>query len=419
MKKVEKENKTTKEVVKSTKFANTIYSIRRDRNLTQKDLADLIGVSDRTISKWENGTTVPDLCQIRNICKKLEISPSLLIKSEKKFKDNMSFIKMKLGKALNYLIHNIFLIGFIIAFILLLIYFINNFNSVKIYDLKYDGDNIYLNHGYFFQTKTVNILTLENIALKKIEYEPTEIKLELYTLVNGDKKILYKADNLKNIYIEENKSNTDLLSKDTIENIKRNLYLTIETRDEQNKIYKYECQLAFKEKFNNNKLSYKTYVKDSNYETSILSTDNLSLFNNSYAPSNIPTDDVTSDKTIKTFSEHDTPENELEKLGYKYDEEKKTYTKKIDENTVIKNMISNGILIISNQINNHSEIIKYYYSTNRVNYSYSIKDNINIECFDYNVPDNLLNCIKGDCKNYHIKVNYILDVYRELTQTLQ
>lgn len=100
MKKVEKENKTTKEVVKSTKFANTIYSIRRDRNLTQKDLADLIGVSDRTISKWENGTTVPDLCQIRNICKKLEISPSLLIKSEKKFKDNMSFIKMKLGKAL-------------------------------------------------------------------------------------------------------------------------------------------------------------------------------------------------------------------------------------------------------------------------------------------------------------------------------
>lgn len=419
MKKVEKENKTTKEVVKSTKFANTIYSIRRDRNLTQKDLADLIGVSDRTISKWENGTTVPDLCQIRNICKKLEISPSLLIKSEKKFKDNMSFIKMKLGKALNYLIHNIFLIGFIIAFILLLIYFINNFNSVKIYDLKYDGDNIYLNHGYFFQTKTVNILTLENIALKKIEYEPTEIKLELYTLVNRDKKILYKADNLKNIYIEENKSNTDLLSKDTIENIKRNLYLTIETRDEQNKIYKYECQLAFKEKFNNNKLSYKTYVKDSNYETSILSTDNLSLFNNSYAPSNIPTDDVTSDKTIKTFSEHDTPENELEKLGYKYDEEKKTYTKKIDENTVIKNMISNGILIISNQINNHSEIIKYYYSTNRVNYSYSIKDNINIECFDYNVPDNLLNCIKGDCKNYHIKVNYILDVYRELTQTLQ
>ena len=316
MKKVEKENKTTKEVVKSTKFANTIYSIRRDRNLTQKDLADLIGVSDRTISKWENGTTVPDLCQIRNICKKLEISPSLLIKSEKKFKDNMSFIKMKLGKALNYLIHNIFLIGFIIAFILLLIYFINNFNSVKIYDLKYQSDKVSFENGYFLKTKVTNILVINDIRINKIKYEPTEINLELYTYVNGDKKILYKADNLNSIFIEENKSNTDLLSKDTIENIKRNLQLTITTKDEYDNIYTYECQLTFKEKFNNNKLSYKTYVKDSNYETSILSTDNLSLFNNSYAPSNIPTDDVTSDKTIKTFSEHDTPENELEKLGY-------------------------------------------------------------------------------------------------------
>lgn len=266
MKKVEKENKTTKEVVKSTKFANTIYSIRRDRNLTQKDLADLIGVSDRTISKWENGTTVPDLCQIRNICKKLEISPSLLIKSEKKFKDNMSFIKMKLGKALNYLIHNIFLIGFIIAFILLLIYFINNFNSVKIYDLKYQSDKVSFENGYFLKTKVTNILVINDIRINKIKYEPTEINLELYTYVNGDKKILYKADNLNSIFIEENKSNTDLLSKDTIENIKRNLQLTITTKDEYDNIYTYECQLTFKEKFNNNKLSYKTYVKDSIYQ---------------------------------------------------------------------------------------------------------------------------------------------------------
>ena len=249
MKKVEKENKTTKEVVKSTKFANTIYSIRRDRNLTQKDLADLIGVSDRTISKWENGTTVPDLCQIRNICKKLEISPSLLIKSEKKFKDNMSFIKMKLGKALNYLIHNIFLIGFIIAFILLLIYFINNFNSVKIYDLKYQSDKVSFENGYFLKTKVTNILVINDIRINKIKYEPTEINLELYTYVNGDKKILYKADNLNSIFIEENKSNTDLLSKDTIENIKRNLQLTITTKDEYDNIYTYECQLTFKEKF--------------------------------------------------------------------------------------------------------------------------------------------------------------------------
>lgn len=323
---------------------------------------------------------------------------------------------MKLGKALNYLIHNIFLIGFIIAFILLLIYFINNFNSVKIYDLKYDGDNIYLNHGYFFQTKTVNILTLENITLKKIEYEPTEIKLELYTLVNGDKKILYKADNLKNIYIEENKSNTDLLSKDTIENIKRNLYLTIETRDEQNKIYKYECQLAFKEKFNNNKLSYKTYVKDSNYETRTLSTDNLSLFNNSFSPSNIPT--VTNDNLIAAFSNHDTPEAKLAKLGYKYDEANNKYTKIDKDGRLIEYMPSSKIIVVSYESKTYNFRLTYHYNSSRVCYVL-IKNNESNTKLSYNLPNNSLNCIQGDCKNYHIKVNYILDVYRELKQTLQ
>lgn len=416
MKKVEKENKTTKEVVKSTKFANTIYSIRRDRNLTQKDLADLIGVSDRTISKWENGTTVPDLCQIRNICKKLEISPSLLIKSEKKFKDNMSFIKMKLGKALNYLIHNIFLIGFIIAFILLLIYFINNFNSVKIYDLKYQSDKVSFENGYFLKTKVTNILVINDIRINKIKYEPTEINLELYTYVNGDKKILYKADNLNSIFIEENKSNTDLLSKDTIENIKRNLQLTITTKDEYDNIYTYECQLTFKEKFNNNKLSYKTYVKDSNYETSILSTDNLSLFNNSYAPSNIPTDDVTSDKTIKTFSEHDTPENELEKLSYIYDENQDAYIKYNKDKSIINYLPNTKKILYCKKNNDNFTKVTYFYKANRI--KIMINDYKIVES-SYDFSNNSLECIDGDCENYKNKIKYIISVYKDLILILK
>lgn len=32
-----------------------IAEIRKQRNMTQRDLAELIGVSDKTISKWETG----------------------------------------------------------------------------------------------------------------------------------------------------------------------------------------------------------------------------------------------------------------------------------------------------------------------------------------------------------------------------
>ena len=37
-----------------------IQQSRKAKGFTQKDLGDRIGVSDKTISKWENGNSVPD-----------------------------------------------------------------------------------------------------------------------------------------------------------------------------------------------------------------------------------------------------------------------------------------------------------------------------------------------------------------------
>ena len=37
-----------------------IQELRKSKNMTQKDLAEIVGVSDKTISKWENGNSMPD-----------------------------------------------------------------------------------------------------------------------------------------------------------------------------------------------------------------------------------------------------------------------------------------------------------------------------------------------------------------------
>ena len=95
-------NKTTE--AKCTDFANTIYNIRKKRDITQKELADLIGVSDRTISKWENGSTVPDLETIKKLCNELGISPDSIVKSEKNYKDRLQDFKRMVGKFLNYIL---------------------------------------------------------------------------------------------------------------------------------------------------------------------------------------------------------------------------------------------------------------------------------------------------------------------------
>lgn len=402
MKKIEE----TKETVKSTEFATTIYRIRQERKLTQKEIGNIIGVSDRTISKWENGTKVPDLCQIRNICKKLEISPSLLIKSEKKLSDNITNLRRKIGKILNYILHNIFLITFILVFILLLLYFINNYNSIKIYDLKYNSENISFENGYLFKTKVTNILIINDIKINKIKYNPIDTKVKLYTLVNGDKKIIYTSENLNNIYIEENKSGADLLSKDVIESIKQNLYLLIETKDENNNEYNYECQITFKEKYKNNKLLYKSYIKNNSVNTLGFPFDNLTdspKINN---------------KSTKVMSINNNNANKLASLGYEYDRENDVYFK-VDENTKIEYQVNIGKLTIKKFERKSLKNISYYPSSKLITLTSLNNKSELITNLKYDVPLNEMYCYKSNCENYRSDINYILKVYREISKTLQ
>lgn len=402
MKKIEE----TKETVKSTEFATTIYRIRQERKLTQKEIGDIIGVSDRTISKWENGTTVPDLCQIRNICKKLEISPSLLIKSEKKLSDDITNLRRKIGKILNYILHNIFLITFILVFILLLLYFINNYNSIRIYDLKYNSENISFENGYLFKTKVTNILIINDIKINKIKYNPIDTKVKLYTLVNGDKKIIYTSENLNNIYIEENKSGADLLSKDVIESIKQNLYLLIETTDENNNEYNYECQITFKEKYNNNKLLYKSYIKNNSVDTLDFPFDNL-----------IDSQKI-NNKSTKVMSKNNNNANKLASLGYEYDKENDIYFK-VGENTKIEYQVNIGKLTIKKFERKSLKNISYYSSSKLITLTSLNNKSELITNLKYDVPLNEMYCYKSNCENYRSDINYILKVYREISTTLQ
>ena len=404
-----KKNEETKETVKSTEFATTIYRIRQERKLTQKEIGDIIGVSDRTISKWENGTTVPDLCQIRNICKKLEISPSLLIKSEKKLRDNITNLRRGIGKILNYILHNIFLITFILVFILLLLYFINNYNSIKIYDLKYNSENISFENGYLFRTKVTNILIINDIKINKIKYNPIDTKVELYTFVNGDKKIIYTSENLNNIYIEENKSGSDLLSKDVIESIKQNLYLLIETKDENNNEYNYECQINFKEKYNNNKLLYKSYIKNNSVDTLDFPFDNLT------------SSQEINNKSTKVMSKSIDSANKLASLGYEYDKEKDVYykNKNIDNKEFIKYQVKTNNLIIEKQENKKLKSTIYYPKAHLINLTILNAKSETIVSLKYNVPLNKMECNKGNCENYRSDINHILKVNREISTTLQ
>ena len=59
-----------------------ILKKRKEKNLTQEQLAEKLGVSNNTISKWETGKCMPDYSVIKNLCEELEITIAELMDGE-------------------------------------------------------------------------------------------------------------------------------------------------------------------------------------------------------------------------------------------------------------------------------------------------------------------------------------------------
>lgn len=64
------------------KIGNFIQRKRKDANLTQSELAEKLYVTDRAISKWENGICLPDAGNITELCKILNITINDLFSGE-------------------------------------------------------------------------------------------------------------------------------------------------------------------------------------------------------------------------------------------------------------------------------------------------------------------------------------------------
>ena len=51
-----------------------ISELRKEKNLTQLELGELLGVTNKTVSRWENGNYMPDISIIPLLCQTLEIT---------------------------------------------------------------------------------------------------------------------------------------------------------------------------------------------------------------------------------------------------------------------------------------------------------------------------------------------------------
>lgn len=57
-----------------TKIGKYIAGKRKERGMTQAELAELVGVSDKSVSKWERGVCLPDVSNYTELCRVLGIT---------------------------------------------------------------------------------------------------------------------------------------------------------------------------------------------------------------------------------------------------------------------------------------------------------------------------------------------------------
>lgn len=227
------------------KFGNLIKEIRKQNNLTQKDLADKYGITYQAVSKWENGKNMPDTILIKQIAKDFNISiENMLEGNNKKIKKNI-----------------LFLLSIIIIIILsLILIFKKDNNDFKFKKLSSECNNFNISGSIAYNHNK------SSIFINNVEYcggDDTKKYEEIEcTLYESDNNIIKKISSCnydgKNEITLEQFLNTVTLAVDNYERsckeyTKNSLYLEINAKSKESDTITYKIPLQLSETCDLNK----------------------------------------------------------------------------------------------------------------------------------------------------------------------
>lgn len=84
------------------KIGKFISKLRKEKNMTQEQLAEKMGVTDKSISRWENGKTMPDLSMITILAEELNVEVSELLNGRKMAKEELEKLRDTINNVIEY-----------------------------------------------------------------------------------------------------------------------------------------------------------------------------------------------------------------------------------------------------------------------------------------------------------------------------
>lgn len=220
-------------------FGKTLAKLRKERKLTQQELADLLHVTNKTISKWETNTTAPDIDTLKRISQVLKVPVDVLLGNSKLTITNKNS-KHKLTKKKLILI---------LSLVLVIIYFIYYLTSIFITKTKsyslISGDERFTIAGNITTESNQYYLSLVVRGINDELLENKIINNAEYSIIINDKIIYNNGDVASMTILSEQSYLSNYISKISINHkdnelktlksiLENGLILQIEYIDEYN-----------------------------------------------------------------------------------------------------------------------------------------------------------------------------------------
>lgn len=355
-----------------------ISSLRKEKKMTQEDLAKKLLVDRTLISKWERGLFIPTVEYLLELEKLFDVSINEILFGERKNLENNDKIKVipiNIIENEKRKLRRVLILFFGIIFLLLTLffiyYFINNYNSIKVYKISGEDKNFHINDGIMITSTEKAYIKIGSVSKNpNIDI----VKVRLYFKKNNIENDIFigNQENPEILLINEFNYN-ELFEYHDIGYIVNGLYLEMFDNDN----HKYTLKLDIQKDFANN-----------------------NIINNK-----------------KIFPISDGTENIIDYSVPKYVKEKFSYNKKYEEYTkeskdgkyeiVEKFFPKLNIFIVIKGNKDTAQHFDYSIDDSIASFTLFQKDKL-VNSFTYNFKDK--KCIYGDCESSLVlsfKKNYL------------
>ena len=254
------------------KVGRFIANLRKEKGLTQEELAEKINVSNKTISKWEVGINVPDTNCLYELSKVFDIPTQDILnggeiqnndENNDSIKNGINFYNRLFIKKITRIVLLV-IIGIVAIFSIL--YTISNYNEVQVYDITSDDENFEIK-GYLIFNSEESIFVIDNIKYygKDNLYSDSIIYYDI-SIINDIQNHLYFIDE-KNLNNENSLPNilngikiSFITNPNEMTKVEQNsindFYLKITLKNENYETINYKVKLNMKKHYSNTKLIY-------------------------------------------------------------------------------------------------------------------------------------------------------------------